>query len=1203
MLTFYLVRYSLRLFGLTQYVEVSCVPFYNENIRVLNWNVYIHPILLCILYLTTVYMIKYHFLAEKQKVTNSTNSANYEKTTKPNTKLIPVLPVLPVLLQALYKDQRTGYSDLDNLDHTEQEQTLNPVDDTTTQDDSKAIGFNEDGTPKKQAKNHLKLNANKIKTSTAPSSPSVFNTLQMIDFERLTKFTIVLNLLNLIKKGSYVGTLIVMMTWSITYHSWMGFVLLIASCIIWMMPNSRQVCLKSSVFLIIYAIFLLISSYVFSLNLTEIELPTKVNGVNLDEIGFKKYGYDLAYKSLFIKLLYTLVFYITLRQYMEENYISHHMDDLHFQRTGEHHDNASFTEERHMSLAANYTFNDIDPMLNKTIRVVREFLSKYWIIIVTLLLMVMSLSGKTVVLYRIVYMSLFLAFVLAFQISYRLWRKFIYLFWLIVIVYSMTVLVAIYTYQFKDFKDYWQNYLGISLEWQKSIGLEEYKHDDPLLLFNELFTPTFFIIITIIQVHFFHQEFLQLSNLHQSSCMDVQISDSTQLTVADTSFSKSGEFRKSSSANSSNITDDLNTEIKIDIESDQERGDKTDDETNQPLRADTEEEADRIEKSKQKKAKDEKASKKMNKEFLVEEITSESPLFGITAESLFEIIWPTILQGYELFWRALELHMMKLVFICAIIAALDEVSVVNFVLIILIAIGLPMKQFERVICHTLVLWTACLILLKMFYQLPVVQNIRWQSNCSTIYGLPNNTKLYPPFDNETDNRKYIGFHVVNNVLSIIVKDLVIVLILTFNTLVYIRQTIVRFKRKEVPPKSDCLFIGVHRKDADKTVGKLIKFMINYWFYKFGLEFIAIFLVFAIAARRDFIALIFALFLFPITLMKRTTVKRLWPFIVIMQTFMLPIQYLLILGLPIGLCTEYPWSAYYLSPTIRQWLFLSDYQYPPDRKFLFYDFFVLMFFCRQMYVFNKENQISQPTGSRASFQLETGNGGSNDELDDENYSMTDPNIDDYFKTSNKTILDIFKTTFFSCFYWITLAVLFMTANNRQNLFGLGYIVGCFVFLWNGNDFYLKNRRKLFRNWNYLIWYTWIVIVLKTVLALIGCEHAEVLFKDFCALVRLFGIDCASKLVCSANSPNIVEQKTIESKNCEHNYGNTLAWDAICLLFLVIQKRIFGSYYFNYLVIEVKAQQRLASRGAELIHEIQVGGFWFLKVESLNFKPLT
>lgn len=553
-----------------------------------------------------------------------------------------------MVYQNVYNKQRSDYNDLDNTDNTEQDQNLNPADETTIeQDDSKQIIFNNE-TPNK---NLLKLNnKHHQKTSTAPSSPSVFNTFQLLDFDRLSKFNILFNLLNLIKKGSYVGTLIIMMTWSITYHSWLGFLLLIASCIIWMMPNSRQVCLKSSVFLIVYAIFLLVSSYVFSLNL-EKELPTVVNGINLDEIGFRKNRYDEAYQSLFIKLLYTLVFYITLRQYMEETYLTRHIDNVHYD--GEHRDNASFTEERlerHMSLAANnYTFNDIDPVVNKTIRAVRVFFCKYWIIIVTLLLMVMSLSGERVVLYRIVYMSLFLAFVLAFQISYSIWRKFIYLFWLIVIVYSMTVLVAIYTYQFRDFTDYWNDYLGISIQWQRSIGLEEFKHD-PLLLFKQLFTPTFFIIITIIQVHFFHQEFLKFSNLHQSSCVDVQFSDSTQLTV-DTSFNKSGEFRKSS-ANSSNITDELNMEVQINIESD----------SNEPEDVKKQAKKKNDEKKSDDKKEEKDKNKKTNKEFqLVEEITSESPLFDITAESIVEFIWPIILQCYELFWRALELHMMKVI--------------------------------------------------------------------------------------------------------------------------------------------------------------------------------------------------------------------------------------------------------------------------------------------------------------------------------------------------------------------------------------------------------------------------------------------------------------------------------------------------------------------------------------------------------------
>lgn len=49
---------------------------------------------------------------------------------------------------------------------------------------------------------------------------------------------------------------------------------------------------------------------------------------------------------------------------------------------------------------------------------------------------------------------------------------------------------------------------------------------------------------------------------------------------------------------------------------------------------------------------------------------------------------------------------------------------------------------------------------------------------------------------------------------------------------------------------------------------------------------------------------------------------------------------------------------------------------------------------------------------------------------------------------------------------------------------------------------------------------------------------------------------------------------------------MTWDTICFAFLLIQKRIFGSSYFSYLVNEIKAQHILASRGVELINEIQV-----------------
>lgn len=41
-------------------------------------------------------------------------------------------------------------------------------------------------------------------------------------------------------RGSYVVTLVLMMAWSITYHSWLTFVLLLWSCVLWMMPRLNE---------------------------------------------------------------------------------------------------------------------------------------------------------------------------------------------------------------------------------------------------------------------------------------------------------------------------------------------------------------------------------------------------------------------------------------------------------------------------------------------------------------------------------------------------------------------------------------------------------------------------------------------------------------------------------------------------------------------------------------------------------------------------------------------------------------------------------------------------------------------------------------------------------------------------------------------------------------------------------------------------
>ena len=107
--------------------------------------------------------------------------------------------------------------------------------------------------------------------------------------------------------------------WSITYHSWLTFVLLLWASILWILPNQRRSMMRCSPFLVIYAMFLLLAQYIYGMDLTNDELPEEVKGVNLKQIGFIKVR-KLPCEPLFIKSLYTLFFWITLRQFMQERF-------------------------------------------------------------------------------------------------------------------------------------------------------------------------------------------------------------------------------------------------------------------------------------------------------------------------------------------------------------------------------------------------------------------------------------------------------------------------------------------------------------------------------------------------------------------------------------------------------------------------------------------------------------------------------------------------------------------------------------------------------------------------------------------------------------------------------------------------------------------------------------------------------------------
>lgn len=219
-----------------------------------------------------------------------------------------------------------------------------------------------------------------------------------------------------------------------------------------------------------------------------------------------------------------------------------------------------------------------------------------------------------------------------------------------------------------------------------------------------------------------------------------------------------------------------------------------------------------------------------------------------------------------------------------------------------------------------------------------------------------------------------------------------------------------------------------------------------------------------------------------------------------------------------------------------------------------DFLLLMCVCRQLLVFRLEQQAVQSNNLLP--------GGTNESVLEEINQMNPippPQSHDYITFVNSW-LDIFKCILFSGGYWFSLSIMFLAGTNRVSIFSIGYLVGSFIFLWQGTEFYLRPIYTIIRSWKHLVRWNLLVIVAKVVLQIPSCAFAKELV-DLDWLRQLFGMEC-------------MQETYIKTNDLHLDTG--LVWDGFCFAVLCFQLRIFQSYYFCHIVNEVKANTVLASR---------------------------
>ncbi|XP_054011749.1 piezo-type mechanosensitive ion channel component isoform X2 [Hylaeus anthracinus] len=906
----------------------------------------------------------------------------------------------------------------------------------------------------------------------------------------------VYSIFQLIINSSYLATNIIMMTWSIMYHSWTTFALLLWALVLWMVPNKRASMMKCSPFIVFYATLLLLGQYVYSMDLTDEELPTEINGMKMSEIGFSK-PEQLSRWHLVVKCLFISMFWITMRQYTAE-------------RTRQRRSSAlrDMVAPLHVSVstattAMNHEAPEIKSKFMKDVGILlKKLLTKFWIAVVAIMLFICGITGERMTVFRIVYMSLFLILIITFQISWTVWRKMMYSFWLTVIGYSVIMLILVYTYQFDNFPEYW-NYLHIDEDLQMDIGLEKYATKD---LFVRLLTPTFFVIITVLQIHYFHKDFLEVTNIERLGI-------------------ESNPFKRSSLGHSPTLIVPTATPGEVFLEEDN------------------------------------------GNMYTLKQLKRMSKLERI---QLFRKAMAHLLNFYNYAWLFLEIHMQKIIFISVMLVCVNDVCAINFVFVAITVIMINARRNVQVCTvNVIAAIIALLMVVKMLYQIQYIDHNNWNVNCTR------------PTDDT--NRTFAGNNTVYNIaewfgmrkaepgqLAMLLKGYIgIIVATTVRKIIRIRQCFYRQEKGEPLDTPQVMFPSITRADADKGLRECLKFLFNYGFYKFGVELCLIGIVALIGTRLDFYSVLYGIWLLLFFSLKRRTICKIWPFFKVFAIILLPIQYSLVVALPSWLCIDYPWSNSEILRRLQEWMYFPDPDFPPNPRKLMCDFILLMMIVRQSLFFRIEARNAGkdfPAGHNYSVYQ-----------DMEKPNFVNP-VKDYVSHIHSW-LDILKRGVLMSLMWITLSIMFLAGTERTNLFSLGYLIGAFLFLWQGSDFYLRPVKTILKWWNLLIGYNVVVIFSKALLQGVGCVLIKELESSACPVIQLFGINCLRKFQSSAS--DIVSGK-VDCEVPREDIG--MVWDGLCFCFLLLQKRLFKSYYFFHIVDETKAMSVLASRGAELLEEL-------------------
>uniref|UniRef100_A0A0N5C4D9 Piezo-type mechanosensitive ion channel component n=1 Tax=Strongyloides papillosus TaxID=174720 RepID=A0A0N5C4D9_STREA len=998
------------------------------------------------------------------------------------------------------------------------------------------------------------------------------------------------NLCVLITSHSYFITLFTMIGWSMLYRSWSTFVLLAIACIIWISPNSKKTCLKISLFVGIYSIILVIVSFIYSFQLTEEELPDE-HPTFLRQIGLEKPREFSPCLHLYIKITFSFFILLSYRQKIVE-----FNDDWYGNVKLKDDKNFKLKQKiSHVSAIIRELPFEHDSIYKK----IKKFFFQNVLVWIVILLLNASINNE-VVIYRIIYMVFFLIFINMFFITFTNWRRFLYAYLMSLIIYSATVLVLMYTYQFHGLPNFYKEYLGFSDEVIKSIGLTHYSAGELII---SILTPLSFLILALIQLNFFHSVFMKRTEKWYKTLKLMRnplVMPLKRLVRSLTFGTTSTLIYSKKNIQPNELEDQQSLEGSI-YNNDQIFNDGKNNHKG----------SHRYKKVKQMMTKMEKNIK---------------------------TIYAHKTKFVDVLWRFAEIHFDKIVAIFLAYGIFHEMSFINIPFIVILIIFPPGNVYFDESMKLCAIWDSIIILMKLIYQLPLINVKPFEIDCSGYMNITTPTESI--IKNKDDNLleilgvkknndtimeeeifinpiNWIGLQKVDDLYGELKNYIIFLFLMALRFIVTLRQHLKRHSRNDdtTPSHSSLLFPGINRQHADKNVKDCLKFLFNFFFFKFGYEITLIATGAVIAYRNDFGAFLHALWLFPPLFIPRTKYQKVSRYHTLFVGIFIIYQYVFCIGLPEISCNIYPWEDLTSNARsrLRDWLNLPSIKFKANSKKLFADFILYILLCCLDNVFEEENKFNEnhPGGSntptvevrglttiyntfknlkhdilnmrKETFILDMS--AKYKSLNECNVPISIPVPD--FITEKGTLLDHFKELIFIHFYWVTLAVLFLTGTSRVTLFALVYVLASFLFYWAGHSLFYLPIEYALKLFDLLIFYSNSVMFMRVNLQVIGLLLIKYTNYDLCWFFQLNGIKYYNR-----REEYIVEE--IESQYGDVVYNDVcdqvdsetgLFYDWLCFLFLIIQRRIFSTEYFKHVIVEFKIQKVFASKGASLIDELK------------------